>query len=54
METLEMKTTVTEIKNLRDRSNSWLKGVKEKISELEGVSEEGIQNKEQKTKGWKM
>lgn len=54
METLEMKNTITEIKNFRDRSNSWLKRVEEKISELEGISEEDIQTKEQKEKEWKI
>lgn len=47
-----MKNTVTEIKSLRDGSHSWLKRAKEKISELEGISEKDIQNKEQKKKGW--
>lgn len=35
-------------------SNSWLKKAKENICELEDISEEEIQDKEQKKKRWKM
>lgn len=44
METLEMKNVITEIKNVIDGSNSWLKRAKEKISELEDILEEDVQN----------
>lgn len=54
IEPLKMKYTISEMKGILDRINSSLDTVEEKISELENIAIETIQNETQKKRTEKL
>lgn len=49
---LEMTTTISKSKTTLDGINSWLDTAEEKISELEDIAIEVVQNEEREKKDW--